>query len=59
MSQPKGFAAQGKENYACKLNKYFYGLKQSPRQWYKHFDKFMVNHGYSRSPYDCYIYIYI
>ena len=31
MSQPDGFKVAGKENWACKLNKSLYGLKQSPR----------------------------
>ncbi|GMP62704.1 hypothetical protein CsSME_00024701 [Camellia sinensis var. sinensis] len=31
MSQPDGFKIAGKENWACKLNKSLYGLKQSPR----------------------------
>jgi len=36
----------------CKLEKSLYGLKQSPKQWYKRFDKFMCDHGYTRSLYD-------
>ncbi|GJR45460.1 retrovirus-related pol polyprotein from transposon TNT 1-94 [Tanacetum coccineum] len=38
MRQPKGFMIQGKEDHACLLKKSLYGLKQSPRQWYKRFD---------------------
>lgn len=46
MQQPKGFKDPGKE-YVCLLRKSLYGFKQSPRQWYKHFDSFMVSHGYT------------
>ena len=41
---------------ACLLNKSVYGLKQSPRQWYLKFDKFMITHGYNRSKYDSCVY---
>lgn len=56
MAQPEGFLVPEKEDYACKLKKSLYGLKQSPRQWYKRFDSFMVELGYIRSPYDCCVY---
>lgn len=38
------------------MKKSLYGLKQSPRQWYKRFDTFMLGHGYSRSNYDSCVY---
>ncbi|CAL1356411.1 unnamed protein product [Linum trigynum] len=56
MTQPEGFEVPGKEDYVCKLKKSLYGLKQSPRQWYKRFDSYMLELGYSRSPYDCCVY---
>ena len=33
MQQPKGFECQGKEEFACRLNKSIYRLKQSPHCW--------------------------
>ena len=33
-----------------------YGLKQSPRQWYKRFDKFITEYGYTRSQFDNCVY---
>jgi len=51
MSQPTGLKTVGKENMVCKLKKSLYGLKQSPRQWYKRFDSFISGKRYTRSYY--------
>ncbi|KAL0401655.1 UNVERIFIED_CONTAM: Retrovirus-related Pol polyprotein from transposon TNT 1-94 [Sesamum latifolium] len=49
MEQPDGFTQPGHEHLVCKLKISLYGLKQSPRQWYKRFDSYMLKIGYKRS----------
>ena len=58
MAQPLGLRAARKEKLVCKLHKSLYGLKQSPRKWNKHFDKFMIGCAYTRSLYDSCVYFY-
>nr|GEX88653.1 copia LTR rider [Tanacetum cinerariifolium] len=53
MKQPPGYE-QG--NKVCLLKKSLYGLKQSPRQWYKRFDEYMLNNRFKRSSYDSCVY---
>ncbi|PRQ16639.1 putative RNA-directed DNA polymerase [Rosa chinensis] len=59
MSQPEGFVETGKEDLVCRLRKSLYGLKQSPRQWYKRFDTYMLKIGYTRCLYDCCVYYHV
>ena len=41
----------------CKLKNSLYGLKRSPRQWYKQFDSYMIRIGYRICEYDCCVYV--
>jgi hypothetical protein len=59
MVQPEGFKQLGTENLVCRLKKSLYGLKKSPRQWYKRFDSYMIQIGYTRCEYDCCVYVRI
>ena len=56
MEQPPGFEKK-KENLVCRLKKSLYGLKQSPRQWYKLLDQFLRDKRYRRSDVDPCIYV--
>ncbi|GKD05283.1 retrotransposon protein, putative, ty1-copia subclass, partial [Tanacetum coccineum] len=53
MRQSPGYE-QG--NKVCLLKKSIYGLKQSPRQWYRRFDEYMLRNGFKRSSYDSCVY---
>nr|GEY39871.1 copia LTR rider [Tanacetum cinerariifolium] len=53
MRQSPGYE-QG--NKVCLLKKSLYGLKQSPRQWYKRFDEYMLSNGFKRISYDSCVY---
>ncbi|KAL7000929.1 hypothetical protein U1Q18_052374 [Sarracenia purpurea var. burkii] len=57
MEQPEGFKQPETEHLVCRLKKSLYGLKQSPRQWYKRFDSFMIRIGFTRCEYDCCVYV--
>jgi len=56
MKQPEGFVVKGKKELVCKLKKSLYGLKKSPRMWYKKFDTFIRGLGFTRSKADHCVY---
>ncbi|KAK8921141.1 hypothetical protein KSP39_PZI020747 [Platanthera zijinensis] len=51
MHQPPGFETTG-ESRVCLLRKSIYGLKQSPRAWFKKFSKAVRDVGFKRSSTD-------
>ncbi|CAJ2678716.1 unnamed protein product [Trifolium pratense] len=55
MQQPEGFVKDNSK--VCLLKKSLYGLKQSPRQWYRRFDDFLLKTGFVRSNYDSCVYM--
>ena len=52
MSPPPGFEESFGVGKVCKLKKSLYGLKQSPRAWFEHFDKVIKHYGYTQSQAD-------
>ncbi|CAI7801035.1 unnamed protein product [Closterium sp. NIES-54] len=55
MRQPPGYD-DGSER-VWKLKRTLYGLKQSPRGWYKRIDEFLLQHGFARSECDSALYV--
>ena len=41
IQQPKGFVVHVKESHVYKLNKFLYGLNQSPKGWYSRIDNYL------------------
>ncbi|CAM8931883.1 unnamed protein product [Rhodiola kirilowii] len=56
MRLPIGFINVELPEHAYLLKKSLYGLKQSPRLWYKRFDSYVPSIGFVRSNYDSYLY---
>ena len=56
MKQSKDFEVFRKESHVCHL-KSLHRLKQSPRQWYKKSDSFMISHDFTRSSYNSCVYL--
>ncbi|CAI7876460.1 unnamed protein product [Closterium sp. NIES-53] len=55
MQQPPGY--DDGSGRVWKLKRTLYGLKQSPRGWYKRIDTFLLQHGFARSECDSTLYV--
>ena len=55
MSQLEGFV-DSKKDHVCLLKKSLYGLKKSPKQWYKRSDSFMISNGYTPNQFNNCVY---
>ena len=55
MHQLDRFIISGNEYHIGLLKKFLNDLEQSPKQWYKMFDTFMISNDYCRSEYDNFI----
>ncbi|KAL9268844.1 Retrovirus-related Pol polyprotein from transposon RE1-like protein [Drosera capensis] len=58
MHQPLGYLDPEFPFHVCLLKKSLYGLKQSPRAWYKRFADFVATIGFSNSRCDTSLFIY-
>ena len=58
MHQPLGFKDSNSPNHVSLLQKSLYGLKQTPRTWYKRFVDYVSSIGFSQSKYDNTLFIY-
>ena len=56
MKQLEGFE-ETRQRLVCKLKRTLYGLKKSPRRFYKRFDSYMLKTEYRRCDYDYCVYV--
>ncbi|KAL0540756.1 hypothetical protein IC582_020770 [Cucumis melo] len=57
LEQPPGYCVKGQEYKVLKLKKALYGLKQAPRMWNSRINKYFLDNGYLRCPYEHSLYI--
>ena len=48
MEQPEGFDLVEGKDFACKLKKALYRLKQAPRAWYEILDHYLQQEGFKK-----------
>lgn len=59
MDQPEGYIDKKWVKKVCKLLKTVYGLKQSPRTWYKRIMKYLKKLGFLQSPADSNVFLLV
>ena len=52
IEKPVGFETHDMWNHVCKLKKCLYGLKHTPKTWYRNMDKFLMIIGFTKSKED-------
>lgn len=57
VEQPLGYVKVGQEGKVYKLKKALYGLKQAPRAWNARIDKYFVENGFEKCPYEHALYM--
>lgn len=56
MEPPDGYLHVNDKDKVCLLKRSLYGLEQSPSQWYKRFDDFMMRIDFQWSSFDSFVY---
>ena len=49
VDNPLGFDTHDRKTLVCKLKKYLYGLKKSPKTWYDRMEIFLTSLGFTKS----------
>ncbi|KAA0026211.1 reverse transcriptase [Cucumis melo var. makuwa] len=57
LEQPPGYSVKSQEDKVLKLKKALYELKQAPRMWNSRINKYFLDNGYLRCPYEHSLYI--
>lgn len=58
MKQPRGFVDPNFPSHVCRLHRSLYGLRQSPRAWYKRFSDYLKEIGFVMSQEDHSLFTY-
>lgn len=57
VSQPKGYAKEGREHMVYRLLKALYGLRQAPRAWYARLNQYLLKLGFVKCPFEHAVYL--